>query len=107
MGVKHVQPKPDAVIVDFLHIFFGNLSSMDTDNLQQKHFIECHMLMTAGLHSAIDMLSNNNINQFISIIAIDPDYHPIYKRFIQTYVDLYYYKEGCILSYNDLSTCFS
>lgn len=107
MSVKQLQPRPDAVIVDFLHTFFGNLSSMDSDNLQEKYFIECHMLITAGLHSAIDMLSNNNINQSISIIAIDPDFHPIYKQFIQTYVDLYYYKEGCILSSKDLSTHFS
>lgn len=102
MDIKQMLPKPDVLIVDFLHTFFEDISSLDTDTQLQKYFIECHMLITASAISAVDMLSIDTANQFISIVSIDPDYHDIYKRFIQTYIDLYYYKDGCISSSRDL-----
>lgn len=104
MGMLVIQPKPDVVIVDFLHTFFDNVSTLDIDVQLQKYFIECHMAITAGLHAAVDMLSDETNKKYISIVCIDPQYHDIYKRFIQTYVDLYYYKEGCILRATDLIT---
>lgn len=107
MGMKQLPPRPDVVIVDFMHTFFSDLSALDTDDQLQKHFIECHMLMTVALHSTVDMLANNSPNQFISIICVDPEYHFIYQRFIQTLVDLYFYKEGCILSTAELLARFS
>lgn len=106
MGMKRIPPRPDVIIVDFLHTFFGNLSCLDTDNGFQQHFISCHMLMTASLLGAVDVLSNDSPNQFISIVCVDPEHHNIYKRFIQIFVDLYYYKDGCILTSADLSTHF-
>lgn len=102
MDIKQMLPKPEVMIVDFLHTFFEDTSSLDTDTQLQKYFIECHMLITAAAISAVDMLSVDSANEFISIISIDPDYHDIYKRFIQTYIDLYYYKDGCISSSSDL-----
>ncbi|XP_055305230.1 uncharacterized protein LOC129569966 [Sitodiplosis mosellana] len=106
MGIQQMQPRPEVLVVDFLHTFFDNVSSLDTDHQLQRYFIECHMLITAGAISAVDMLSNDSVTQFISIISIDPDYHRIYKRFIQTYIDSYYYKEGCISTSSDLLNRF-
>lgn len=69
--------------------------------------MECHMLMAAALHGAVDMLVSGRQDHFISIVCIDTERHCIYKRFVQTFVDLYYYKDGCILSSSDLVKCFS
>lgn len=101
MGIEKLQPRPDVVIIDFLHTFFGDISPLDTDHKFQAHFIDCHMLITASLFSTMDVLSNGSHDKYLSIICIDPNRHDIYKRFIQTFVDLYYYKTNCILSINE------
>ncbi|XP_031627662.1 uncharacterized protein LOC116343619 [Contarinia nasturtii] len=103
LGIEKLQPRPDVVIIDFLHTFFEDhlISSWDTDHNFQSHFIECHMLITASLFSTMDVLSNGSRDKFISVICIDPNRHKIYKRFIQTLVDSYYYKPDCILSMKD------
>lgn len=62
------------------------------------------MLATATLHSAVDMFAVNSRDKFISIVCIDPNRHNVYQRFIQTYVDLYFYKERSILSFDELNT---
>lgn len=102
MCLHETQPKPDVIIIDFLHTFFDDLSTLETDDRLQEHFIECHMLIVAALHGAVDMLANGRNDHFISITCIDTERHCIYKRFIQTFVDLYYYKERCIISPNHL-----
>lgn len=109
---RQYQPRPDVIIVDFLHTFFDYFSELDIDLSFRENFIECHMLMTAALHSAADMFCNVNTStsttttDFMSIVCIDPKCNDIYKRFIETYIDLYYYKEGSILSFNDLKEKF-
>lgn len=100
--LRKYQPKPDVMIVDFLHTFFDDTSTLDTDGRLHEHFIECHMLITASLQSAVDNLALGRTSKFISVVCIDPQHHYIYKRFIQKYIDLYYYKEGTILSFNEL-----
>lgn len=107
MEMQLIQPKPDVVIVDFLHTFFDDITSLDADIQLQNNFIECHMVITAGLHAVLDMLSEDSATKYMSIICIDPQYHGIYQRFIQTYVDLYYYKDGCIFSLRDLAARFT
>lgn len=99
------QPKPEVIVVDFLHTFFDtHLLDMDTDANQQMNFIECHMLITAALHGAVDMFCRRNSNaNFMSFICIDPQSHDVYKHFIQRYVDIYYYKENAILSFDNLN----
>lgn len=106
MGMKQLQPKPDVMIVDYLHTFFGELTSLDSDNRFQAHFIDSHMLMTAAVFGVVDMFTKASRNSFISIVCIDPECYEIYKKFVQTYVDLYYYRKNCILSISDLMKSF-
>lgn len=104
LTVRNYQPKPDVIVVDFLHTFFDSIDSLDTDDRMQLCFIDNHMLITAALFGVIDMLSHGSDTKFISVVCIDTLYHHIYNRFIQTYVDLYYYKEGTIFSsFGDLT----
>lgn len=100
------QPRPEVIVVDFLHTFFDYFFELDVDSSLHEHFLECHMLMTATLLSTIDVYCNNDststTSKFMSIICIDPQCHDIYNQFIQTYIDLYYYKQGSIVSFNEL-----
>lgn len=98
MVVKNYQPMPDVIIVDFLHTFFDYIDSLDTDDRLHSCFIENHMLITAAVYGIVDMLSHETNTKFISVVCIDASHHCIYKQFIQTYVDLYYYKEGAIFT---------
>lgn len=107
MGMKQLQPNPEILIIDFLHTFFDDVSTLDTDQTLQAHFIDCHMLITAAAHNVADMLSKEICNKFISIICLDPECHSIYRRFVNTYVDLHYYQNDCILSMSDLLSHFS
>lgn len=102
MGLQpNYQPKPNVIVIDFLHTVFDYFPELNEDVSLHTNFIECHMLITAALYGAVDMFSRNATN-FISIICIDPQCHDIYKEFIQRFVDLYYYNENSILSLNDL-----
>lgn len=107
---SNVQPKYDCIVIDFLHTFFDYFPELDVDLSLHTHFMECHMLMTATLLSTVDTYSNvdtsSTSTQFISIVCIDPQCHSIYDRFIQTYVDLFYYKFGSILSFEQLMEKF-
>lgn len=110
---KNCQPRPEVIVIDFLHTFFDYFSELDIDISLHTNFIECHMLMTASLFSAVDMFCNGDSSNttaaaknFMSIVCIDPQCNDIYKRFIQTYVDSYYYKNGSILSFDDLMEKF-
>lgn len=100
--------KPKLVIVDFLHTFFMNSSflSISEENLlmesrnqieSEKEFIREHLLITASLHNAINLLAETDSKCF-SILCVNTRFHPIYQRFVQAYVDLYYYKEKVIFS---------
>lgn len=106
LDLRQHRPRPEVIIIDFLHTFFDDIFTLtdtdDCDSALQTHFMECHMLITAALHSAVDMFTHGSTNDFISIVCIDPQLHCLYKKFIQKYVDLYYYKEGSILSLEDL-----
>lgn len=106
----NVQPRPDCIVIDFLHTFFDYFLELDVDLSLHTHFMECHMLMTATLLSTIDMFCNDDNassnSKFMSIICIDPQCHTIYNQFIQTYIDLYYYEAGSILSFNELMEKF-
>lgn len=105
LGMRQYQPKPAAIILDFLHTFCDDiLSSLHSDQASHSRFINHHMLATATLHSAVDMFAVNSRDKFISIVCIDPNRHSVYQRFIQTYVDLYFYKERSILSFDELNT---
>lgn len=108
LDMRQYRPRPEVIIVDFLHTFFDDISTSNENSETQSHtnFIECHMLITAALHSAVDMFSLGNTNDFISIVCIDPQLHSIYQKFIQKYVDLYYHKQGLILSFEDLMKKF-
>lgn len=103
LDLREYQPKPEVIIVDFLHTFFEYFYALDIDASLHTNFIECHMLMTAALYSAVDTFCNSaTTKNFISIVCIDPQCHNVYKKFVQTFIDLYYYKEGAILSFDDL-----
>lgn len=100
------QPRPEVIVVDFLHTFFDYFTELDVDLSLHTNFMECHILMTAALISTVDMFCDGDTTtttkNFMSIVCIDPQCHNIYKRFIQTYIDLNYYRIDSILSFNDL-----
>lgn len=87
-------PKPDILIVDFLHTFFGDLSLLDQDKQAEKNFMQFHMTMASSVHGIASALT--------SILCIDRDYHSIYTKFIQEFIDFHYSEVGCILSTRDL-----
>lgn len=106
LDMRQYNPKPEVIIIDFLHTFFGDSSALDTNCGLHGNFIDSHMLITAALHSVVDMFCIGNDTKLISIVCIDPQQHQIYLRFIQKYVDLYYYKDHAIVSFADLMAKF-
>lgn len=98
MVMRDFQPNPDVIIVEFLHTFFDYTNALDTNDRLHMHFIESHMLITASVYGVVDAFSRNKESKFISIVSIDSSFHYIYQRFIQTFVDLYYYKENAIFT---------
>lgn len=103
----HKYTKPEVIIVDFMHTFFDDFAALDTNDQLQLSFMDAHMLMAGALHAAADGLSPGPDKKIISIICIDPQYHSIYQRFIQIFVDSYFFKEGAILSIEQMMQRFS
>lgn len=109
LDFRQYQPRPDVIIVDFLHTFFDYFSDLDIDLSLHENFIECHMLMISAVYSAVDMFCNaytSTTTNFMSIVCIDPKCNEIYNRFIPTIIDLYYYKKDSILPFDDLMEKF-